>query len=299
MTHTASPPSAKQRPERTRGARLAGGVAAGVLAAAGLGAGLGLFLGGSSLAPATSDAASYAYFRSELGRYRLGSTSGGGAHSPMMGGGGHGWTMGRSGYAWMMGGAEAPAWMRGQDLPGFMMGGATDPASVMGRLFADAPGPRVRAADAKRLGGTVPAGATADRATNTLVFTSTPVHLVALASLSMPAESFRIAGMTNPTVVVPEGATVSIELVNADRDMAHGLVVTALGAGSSLRPMMTAPPAFPGAALWILGEASSAGLHEGTLAFTASTPGEYQYLCPVPGHAENGMVGRFVVTANG
>ena len=181
-----------------------------------------------------------------------------------------------------------------------MMGGATDRASVLGRLFADAPGPRVPTADAERLGDRVPpAGTMADRATNTLVFTSTPVHLVALASLSMPAESFRIAGMTNPTVVVPEGATVSIELVNADRDMAHGLVVTALGAGSSLRPMMTAPPAFPGAALWILGEASSAGLHEGTLAFTASTPGEYQYLCPVPGHAENGMVGRFVVTANG
>ena len=32
----------------------------------------------------------------------------------------------------------------------------------------------------------------------------------------MPAESFRIAGMTNPAIIVPAGAHVSIELVNAD-----------------------------------------------------------------------------------
>lgn len=102
----------------------------------------------------------------------------------------------------------------------------------------------------------------------------------------MPAESFRIAGMTNSTVVVPKGAAVSIELVNADSDMAHGLVVTASGAASSWMPMTTAPPAFSGAALWFLGESTSAGMHTGT----------YQYLCPVPGHAQEGMAGTLVVS---
>ena len=60
-------------------------------------------------------------------------------------------------------------------------------------------------------------------------------------------------------------------------------------------PMMTARPAFTGSALWFLGNPTFAGMHEGTLAFTASTPGTYHYLCPVPGHAQKGMRGIFTV----
>ena len=60
-------------------------------------------------------------------------------------------------------------------------------------------------------------------------------------------------------------------------------------------PMMANPPAFRGAALWFLGNPTSAGMHTGTLSFTASTSGSYQYLCPVPGHAQKGMVGTLVV----
>ena len=60
-------------------------------------------------------------------------------------------------------------------------------------------------------------------------------------------------------------------------------------------PMMTARPAFTGSALWFLGNPTFAGMHEGTLAFTASTPGTYHYLCPVPGHAQKGMSGTFTV----
>jgi plastocyanin len=62
-------------------------------------------------------------------------------------------------------------------------------------------------------------------------------------------------------------------------------------------PMMTARPAFAGSALWFLGNHTSAGMHAGTLSFTASTPGTYRYLCPVPGHAQKGMTGTFIVTA--
>ena len=59
--------------------------------------------------------------------------------------------------------------------------------------------------------------------------------------------------------------------------------------------MMTAAPAFPGSALWFLGKPTTAGMHAGTLTFTAATPGSYQYLCPVPGHAQEGMAGTFTV----
>jgi plastocyanin len=60
-------------------------------------------------------------------------------------------------------------------------------------------------------------------------------------------------------------------------------------------PMMTARPAFTGSALWFLGNPTSAGMHAGTLTFTATTPGTYHYLCPVPGHAQKGMAGTLAV----
>jgi rusticyanin len=114
----------------------------------------------------------------------------------------------------------------------------------------------------------------------------------------MASENFEVAGMVDPTVVVPRGAQVTVQFANADTDMAHGLVVTAnTGAASSPMPMMATAPAFSGAAFWFLGDATSAGMHTGTLSFTAATAGTYEYLCPVPGHAEEGMAGSFLVEA--
>jgi plastocyanin len=101
----------------------------------------------------------------------------------------------------------------------------------------------------------------------------------------------------NPAIVVPAGTHASIQIVNADPDMAHGMVITTQGVGSSWMPMMTSAPAFTGAAVWALGNPTAAGMHTATLSFTAATPGTYQYLCPVPGHAAKGMVGTFIVSS--
>ena len=287
---------------RKRSGILAG---AAVVLAAGLGTGVALAASGSGPAgqpapaasasspasPAASAGPGYPWYRSMMGGYY-----GSGGMGGMMGGGSvPGWMMGQAGYQWMTGGASAPGWMRGGTLPSAMIGSSGDPGTVMGRLFADAPSPRVSPARAQRLGSTAPAGAVIDRAARSITFTSHDVHLTVLASPLMPAENFRIAGMTNPTVTVPAGAHVTITLINADDDMAHGLVITTPGAGSSVMPMMSAAPAFGGAALWFLGEPTAAGMHEGTLAFTAATAGTYQYLCPVPGHAQEGMTGTFTV----
>ena len=105
------------------------------------------------------------------------------------------------------------------------------------------------------------------------------------------------AWSTRP-VVVPAGAKVSIEIVNADPDTAHGLVITSSTGRSSWMPMMTSRPAFTGSALWFLGNPTSAGMHAGTLTFTATAPGTYHDLCPVPGHAQKGMTGPFTVSAS-
>ena len=289
---------------RKRNAILAG---VAVLAAAGLGTGVAVAASGSpgqpaaAAPPAASGAAAsaagyaapgYSWYRSMMGGYY-------GSGMGMMGGssGSYGWMMSQAGYQWMTGGAGAPGWMRGGTLPPAMMSGSAgrDPGTVMGTLFASAPGPRVSAADARRLGAQVPAGASVNRAARTITFTTATVNLAVLASPSMPAESFRIAGMTDPAVSVPAGAHVTIELVNADADMAHGLLIMPAGAASSSMPMMTAAPSFSGSALWFLGKPTAAGMHAGTLAFTATTSGSYQYLCPVPGHAREGMAGTFTV----
>ena len=186
--------------------------------------------------------------------------------------------------------------MSGGTLPGAMMGTSTDPGTIMGRLFADAPGPRISAAQTAALGTQAPAGALVSRADNTITFTTSTVRLTILASPSGGKdETFRAAGLTNPRIVVPVGARVSIQVINADSDTAHGLVITASGATASWMPMMTDSAAFPGSALWFLGKPTAAGMHAGTLTFTAATPGSYQYLCPVPGHAQEGMAGTFTV----
>ena len=270
------------------------GVLAGltVIAAVGIGVGVAVATSGPGSRPAaagTPAGAGYSWYQSMMSRYYGGS---------MMGGSSGSWMMGRQGYQWMMGGTSAPGWMRGGRLPGsMMMSGTTDPGQIMGKLWADAPGPRVGAAQAIRLGSQVPAGASINRAANTLTFTTADVRMAAVASPSGgPDETFRIAGLVNPAVTVPAGAKVSIEVINADPDTAHGLVITASADTSSPMPMMTSQPAFAGSAVWFLGNPTTAGMHAGTLTFTAATPGTYQYLCPVPGHAQKGMAGTFTVS---
>lgn len=254
--------------------------------------------GSTTQAPAaasTPGSSGYSYYRTMMGRLSSGSS---GSSGSMMGSTpSRSWMMSGSGYRWMTGGADAPSWMRGRALPGYMMGTSENAGKVMGALFADAPGARMSPALAVRLGGQVPAGATVSRAQHRITFSGTSVRLTVLASpASGPDETFRIAGMVNPAIVVKAHAHVSMQVVNADPDTAHGLVITASGAGSSWMPMLTARPAFPGSAAWFLGNPTSAGMHAATLSFTVGPPGTYRYLCPVPGHAQKGMTGTFTVS---
>lgn len=229
----------------------------------------------------------YTYYRSMMSRYHGGM---------MMGGGPGSWMMGAGGYRWMMGVGGIPGWMHGGRLPGYMMGTSTDPGKIMGRFWANAPGPRVSPAQAATLGSQIPPGAHVNRATRTITFTTIRVRLAVIASPPRgPDETFRIAGLVNPTLVIPAGARVSIRVVNADPDTAHGLVITGSRDIRSWMPMMTARPAFAGSALWFLGNPTTAGMHAGTLTFTATTPGSYRYLCAVPGHAQKGMGGTLNV----
>jgi FtsP/CotA-like multicopper oxidase with cupredoxin domain len=201
----------------------------------------------------------------------------------------------RSGYRWMMGGATAPDWMRGAALPASMTNRSDDPATVMGALLADAPGSRITPAEAVRLGDEPPTGGTVNQETHRVTLTGMHASVVVvMAPAGGPAQTFRAAGMADPTIAVTAGARVDIEVINADPDTAQGFEVTTVGPPGS--PTTTDGPVFPGAALWFLGDPTAAGMHTGTVVFTAATPGSYRYVSPVPGQARAGMVGSFVVT---
>jgi len=240
-----------------KSARRAAVIGTAAIAAAGLAAlaGCGTTAAKAPAAAASPSGPAYSYYRAMMGRLHGGGSmmGGGSAYGPMSG---------RSGFRWMMGGAAAPAWMRGHALPGYMMGTARDPGKVMGALWANGPGPRVGPAQAARLGSLTPAGAVLDRAANRITFTGTSVRLVVVASPPGGRdESFRIAGLVNPAITVKAGARVSIEIINADPDTAHGLVITAGHGTPSWMPMMATRAAFAGAALWFLGNPTSAGMH--------------------------------------
>ena len=121
-----------------------------------------------------------------------------------------------------------------------------------------------------------------------------------------PDTTFEVHGITNPTLVVPAGATVHLNLVNMDygNNMEHGVIITA------------APPPYPRYLMQTMAQygpplagisppipwRSKKDLNQSLFAaagttFTApSRPGVYWYVCQTPEHAEKGMYGKFVVT---
>lgn len=169
----------------------------------------------------------------------------------------------------------------------------------MGVALANAPGPRVPQSAEKTLATAVPAGATVDRAGNAIAFSTDQVRFTMLADSDDSAGDnrmfFEIAGLRNPTITVPAGATVTVQFVNADDDEAHMLAFSKTSAPIPFMAMMNARPAFAGAESPALGDPTAAGLHSATFTFVASEPGGYAYLCLIAGHAQQGMLGRFVV----
>ncbi|MBV9661273.1 MAG: hypothetical protein JO337_08965 [Acidimicrobiales bacterium] len=153
---------------------------------------------------------------------------------------------------------------------------------------------QVSAGRVRQLGDQVPIGATVDACTDRVtVSTMTVALFVEAAPPDNPDMTFRIAGLVNPTVIVRQGAQVNLEFINADSDEAHAFVVTSDQPPFVFRP--SSAPAFPGSAAGPIGNPTAAGQGARDISFTAVTPGSYQYLCPMPGHAEMGMHGAFVV----
>jgi len=184
--------------------------------------------------------------------------------------------------------------MGGGMMGGGMMGG--DPGKMMGPMMAGLAPSYILEREARTLGDKTPDGALVDRAAKRITFTTSDVHLVVLGSPEGGSDmTFRVAGLADPTVVVPRGATVSVEFINGDADTSHGWELLSGRTSFSYMAMMDGNPAFPGAFAMPLGSTSRSGWPAETLSFTASTAGTYTYICPVAGHAQKGMHGQLLV----
>jgi rusticyanin len=149
------------------------------------------------------------------------------------------------------------------------------------------------AATARVLGSQVPSGARADAAANTITFTSQRVAFTVVAvPPGGPDMTFRIGGLVNPALVLPEGTTVQVQFINADTDEAHGWEVTSSGPPFAFG---LGPPAIPGALARPLGDPTGAGDPAETITFSGGKAASYEYACPMPGHAQMGMHGKIII----
>ncbi len=98
---------------------------------------------------------------------------------------------------------------------------------------------------------------------------------------------------------VPEGYTVSIELVNQDPNMAHSLGISAELSNFTMPPAVE--PVFAGAITsspQSVVDATLSGESE-TISFVADAAGSYSMVCYIAGHTALGMWLFFNVTADG
>ena len=139
-----------------------------------------------------------------------------------------------------------------------MMG--SDSGGMMASIMAGSGSETISASQARQLGNAVPAGAEVTQSANLIRFHGS-AHLVVIASPDTgPDMTFRVAGLIDPTIIVPEGATVTVRFINADHDTSHGLIVSDAHAPFPYMAMMVARPAFSGAFAYPLADATQSNM---------------------------------------
>ena len=119
----------------------------------------------------------------------------------------------------------------------------------------------------------------------TLTFRRKTVRLVVRSGPANDMLSYRIAGLRNPTLVVPAGAMLKTLFINTDDDMTHNL---RFGTQHAISAPSVGTPG--------LAHKTAATFH--AVDVTLRVPpksGTYFYFCTVPGHVQGGMWGAIRV----
>ncbi len=147
----------------------------------------------------------------------------------------------------------------------------------------------------QQLGLTVAKGATVIG--NTLHYNGLRPEVVALgAPPGRPGMFWEVGGKINPTIVVAPKSEITLVFADGDPGQHHGFELTTAAPPYARMAMMSGSVASPGAFIMPVEPPSGNTWHGETITFTAPSPGTYYYICPVPGHAQQGMWGRFVVS---
>lgn len=127
------------------------------------------------------------------------------------------------------------------------------------------------------------------------------VHMTITAGLTDALNHWNFNGYTrgDATITVPEGYTVTIDLVNNDPVMAHSLGISTVTSGFGA--MLDQSVAFEGAVTSDAASMTDATLpgETETISFVAATAGSYSMACFIVGHAATGMWVHFNVSADG
>ncbi|KLU60783.1 rusticyanin precursor [Peptococcaceae bacterium CEB3] len=136
--------------------------------------------------------------------------------------------------------------------------------------------------------------ATVDKSANTVTYTGSDVKIVMLGGPQYADGKFVIGGLVNPTLNIPRGAKVTMEFINEDTGMPHGVEITAAAPPYAYMAMMQGG-IYSGAFIHPLPPATAGKYPAVTTSFTASQAGSFYYICQYPGHAQKGMYGKVIV----
>ncbi len=170
--------------------------------------------------------------------------------------------------------------------PGMMGGGNDVPGGASVRLV---PAEHMQSLDTA-------AASSVSRRASTLTYSTRQVTLVALgAPGNRPGMFWQIDGVNSPTVSIPAGATVTVEFADGDPGQTHGFELTTAAPPYPRMAMMDGYIAAPGAFIMPVPPPEGDLWYSAITRFPAPTPGTYYIICPVPGHAQQGMWVRLIV----
>lgn len=129
-----------------------------------------------------------------------------------------------------------------------------------------------------------------DQANNTITFNQSKIQLVVRTGPEDDMLSYRIQGLRNPTIIVPENATVKVLFVNVDDDMPHDFRV-----GRDNPPFSPRPDTSNTEGSDKLKPTANDKFHAQRMSFQMQGKSNLYYFCSVGSHAQKGMWGEIRV----
>lgn len=143
---------------------------------------------------------------------------------------------------------------------------------------------QLEAAEQKRSEGVV------DKNKNTLTFSQNEIQLVVRTGPEEDMLSYHIQGLRNPTLIVPEMATVRVLFVNVDGDMLHDFRVGAVDS-----PFVEHPDISKTAGSDPVNPQADNVFNARQFSFHMFGKSIFRYFCSMDSHAQNGMWGTILV----